>query len=526
MLLLAVGVSFTPFGADAQTTISNDSGPNGTYAIDPAGPISHHAAFTYASSNPNPAPVRESSRGGFGGYLPAPTILPPAQSSSRWMKTAKSVQEKMDTAKRLPQRLSSAMKSQFKTSGDSLKSAFQSVAGTEAQRSALRSALANPLGQPSRRLPVRKPDRMRAAVSAGNNGVRTVSFQEPVANMASQTELLNFEFSESNELPLESPRPNRTAALPADWTGTAKSVVAREQPPSVFVPENRSAENSAGDIPLPPDWELQDEDRGGEVELDLASPLPPSQESANRKLKENRDRQRRQELEGDMELRLLDSEQFEEDGLPLQDQSCAAFREKLLNNPITDIALDLSPPGSNRAGQGLKRVWTNRNGEVLANGTLVDLSRGYATVKTDEGLKRLAVARLNDADWSAIAQQWRIPVDCSVGGAAAVSRRWHPQTFTWTASSLCHKPLYFENIQLERYGHSAGPVLQPAQSTLHFFRSYVTLPFRMALNPPRECQYALGFYRPGNCAPWLVPPIPFNVFDKCFYQPVEPTWSW
>ncbi|MEE2826306.1 MAG: hypothetical protein VYE64_06735, partial [Planctomycetota bacterium] len=422
LLLLAVGLGFTPFGADAQTTISTDSGPSGTYAIDPAATISHYSAFTYASSKPNPAPVRESSGGGFGGYLPAPTILPPSQSSSRWMKTAKSVQEKMDTAKRLPQRLGSAMKSQFKTSGDSLKSAFQSVAGTEAQRSALRSVLANPLGQPSRRLPVRSPGRMdmRATVSAGNNRVRTVSYQEPVENEAAQAELLNFEFSESNELPLESPRSNRTAAIPADWTGPAKSVVTTEQPPSVFVPENRSAVKLAGDAPLPPDWELQDEDRGAEVELDLASPLPPSQESVNQKLKGNRDRQRRQELEGDMELRLLDSEQFEQDGLPLQDQSCAAFRDKLLNNPITDIALDLSPPGSSRAGQGLKRVWTNRNGEVLANGTLVDLSRGYATVKTDEGLKRLAVARLNDADWSAIAQQWRIPVDCSVGGAAAV----------------------------------------------------------------------------------------------------------
>jgi hypothetical protein len=33
----------------------------------------------------------------------------------------------------------------------------------------------------------------------------------------------------------------------------------------------------------------------------------------------------------------------------------------------------------------------------------------------------------------------------------------------------------------------------------------------MGINPPNECQYALGYYRPGNCAPWLVPPIPLSV---------------
>ncbi|MCH2181973.1 MAG: hypothetical protein MK108_08210 [Mariniblastus sp.] len=417
------------------------------------------------------------------------------------------------------------MKSQLKTTGGSLKSALQSVAGSQAQRSSYRSVLINPPTQPMRQKPTRPTVRSDQQVEnrMGEGMVRTVSLQELVEIGADETELLNVEFSESGELPLESPRRNRTAAIPVDWSTSEPSSLDGGPPPSVYVPENRP-----GDAPLPPDWELQDESRRGDVELDLSSPLPPTQDPAdqNRELQENRDQQRLEELEGDMELRLLDSERFEQDGLPLRDQSCAAFREKLLNNPITEIALDLSPPGSSRAGQGLKRVWTNRYGEVLANGTLVDLSRGYATVKTEDGLKRLAVARLNDADWSAIAEQWRIPVDCSVGGVASVDRHWHPQTFTWTASSLCHKPLYFENIQLERYGHSAGPLLQPAQSTLHFFRSYVTLPFRMALNPPRECQYALGFYRPGNCAPWLVPPIPFNVFDKCFYQPSEPTWSW
>jgi hypothetical protein len=33
----------------------------------------------------------------------------------------------------------------------------------------------------------------------------------------------------------------------------------------------------------------------------------------------------------------------------------------------------------------------------------------------------------------------------------------------------------------------------------------------MGMDPPWECQYALGYYRPGNCAPFLVPAVPISV---------------
>ncbi len=69
----------------------------------------------------------------------------------------------------------------------------------------------------------------------------------------------------------------------------------------------------------------------------------------------------------------------------------------------------------------------------------------------------------------------------------------------------------FEDIQLERYGHSHGPFSQPVHSTLHFFSSLVMWPYQTAIHPPNECQYALGFYRPGNCAPWLKDPVPISL---------------
>ena len=83
--------------------------------------------------------------------------------------------------------------------------------------------------------------------------------------------------------------------------------------------------------------------------------------------------------------------------------------------------------------------------------------------------------------------------------------------FTWTASNVCHNPLYFEQPDVERYGHSAGPVLQPILSGAQFILTIPYLPALVAMNPPNECQYPLGHYRPGSCAPYMFHPLPVSV---------------
>ena len=447
--------------------------------------------------------------GGFGGYLPSAIQPPSSKGPSRLIDTAQSLKEKFGSVlknkfsgKQNPSRVPTSLANDR---SDTLR---------QLQRGNVE--LGPPVGTAS-----------RIGREAEVFGVRMASMQEPADAQRDFVAPLNVQFADNTEslteLPLESPVGERIAELPSQW----RSDAVNDNLPAV----NGRVPSKLDDAPLPPAWQNQDQSAEPTPKLELSSPLndvPAQVQDPNNEndLRQNREDQLIDGLEGDMELRLLDNERFDLQGESLRDQSCAAFRHKLLDNPISGISLNISPPGSSRSPTGLKRVWTNQYGEVLASGTLVDLSRGYAVIQTEEGEKRLAVARLNDADWAAIAEQWRIPVDCSVGGSRPSARQWQPQSFTWTASSLCHKPLYFENVQLERYGHSAGPVLQPLQSTVHFFRSYVTLPFRMALNPPQECQYALGYYRPGNCAPWLVQPIPFNVFDKCFYQPSQPQWSW
>ncbi len=93
----------------------------------------------------------------------------------------------------------------------------------------------------------------------------------------------------------------------------------------------------------------------------------------------------------------------------------------------------------------------------------------------------------------------------------AVGHRWAPTTFTWKASALCHKPLYFEEKHIERYGHSWGPWLQPLASGAHFFLTVPALPYKMGIYPPCECMYTLGYYRPGSCAPRMIDPLPLSV---------------
>jgi hypothetical protein len=80
--------------------------------------------------------------------------------------------------------------------------------------------------------------------------------------------------------------------------------------------------------------------------------------------------------------------------------------------------------------------------------------------------------------------------------------------YYWQASAFCHGPLYFEEVNLERYGYNCG-LLQPAASAAHFFCTIPTLPYQMTVNPPGSCIYTLGQGRPGSYTPFQIhrPPL-------------------
>jgi hypothetical protein len=90
--------------------------------------------------------------------------------------------------------------------------------------------------------------------------------------------------------------------------------------------------------------------------------------------------------------------------------------------------------------------------------------------------------------------------------AAELSGRgWMEFAYLWQASAMSYQPLYFEEPNLERYGHSARCILQPPLSGAHFLFAVPALPIRMVLERPWQCVYPLGHARPGSPALWSRP---------------------
>jgi hypothetical protein len=81
-------------------------------------------------------------------------------------------------------------------------------------------------------------------------------------------------------------------------------------------------------------------------------------------------------------------------------------------------------------------------------------------------------------------------------------RPWCGTNYCFCATALCYNPLYFEEINLERYGFGYSDCLQPVCSAAHFFGRVPCLPCMMLRDCPFECNYTLGHYRPGSCNPW------------------------
>ena len=316
------------------------------------------------------------------------------------------------------------------------------------------------------------------------------------------------------------PRPDKYSRSNRDVPTENVSILLQEEDDAKPSNERREDFSPRDDFDLEPE---RDRDFDTNDRPNLRDDLRDADEQMDRRDRSLRDRVRSR-LDDELDLedldRELDKELDEEiDNEDFDDnrpnraprKTCRQFQEELIAGSIRDISLDISPPAASEGAQygGLARTWTDRRGNTLATGALVDLRRGYVIL--DSGQK-LAYARLSEADLSAVSEFWRLPEVCVIDNrGGSPYRNWTPQVVTWKASNLCHKPLYFENTQLERYGHSRGPIAQPIHSTLHFFTRLVALPYMTGMCPPNECEYALGYYRPGNCAPWLKDPVPISL---------------
>ena len=207
--------------------------------------------------------------------------------------------------------------------------------------------------------------------------------------------------------------------------------------------------------------------------------------------------------------------------------NCDAVRDFVDGLDIRRIRVDSSPafvegyPTKDRSltntkenfiAEATDRAWYSLDGEEIARGRLVDLVFDSVVIQKLDGTKITYLLRkLSDPDQVYVSEAWGVPVTCSLGDQGVEARMFADSVLTWKASGVCHKPLYFEDVQLERYGHEWGPVVQPALSTVRFFGDLAVLPYKMGIHPPHECQYPLGYYRPGQCAPWTHGPVPISL---------------
>jgi hypothetical protein len=205
--------------------------------------------------------------------------------------------------------------------------------------------------------------------------------------------------------------------------------------------------------------------------------------------------------------------------------SCNEMREKIRRTKLSDISLNTSPDfgGGLRSDTDSKkqrldfaasapvRDWMNNTGAIVASGRLIDLRDDRVVLDVNGREQLIPINSLSDIDIDYVGRAWNLPMKCGVGYEDYAGRQFTPSAVEWKASGLCNKPLYFEEVQLERYGHEVGPVMQPLISSAHFFGNALILPYKMGIHPPTECQYALGYYRPGSCAPYMIPAIPWSL---------------
>ncbi len=171
----------------------------------------------------------------------------------------------------------------------------------------------------------------------------------------------------------------------------------------------------------------------------------------------------------------------------------------LLDDSDDWLDLDLLQPGSEELTEQQRRI--------------LQEERAANEQSCQEEIDKLRAQRLENIDLSI-----RIdgnagedfPFECTPEQGTPEQRDWSQITYMWKASGLCHKPLYFEQVHLERHGHTWGPYTQPLLSGVHFFGTIPILPYKMGLKTPNECVYTLGHYRPGDCAPYMIDAVPFT----------------
>jgi len=210
-------------------------------------------------------------------------------------------------------------------------------------------------------------------------------------------------------------------------------------------------------------------------------------------------------------------------GLPVvEDRGVAPIGESniAVPNPLEQAPQDWMDPSSGTTGEEiLEPQLPGQSQEEIQRGVrqIID-PQGSDLFTSDPCDGRAAFKPIGEISHSIAQEPGTAPGYCSLEGSDMLipPREFCDLTFTWKASGMCHKPLYFDDQRLERYGHSWGPLLQPIISTGRFWATIPILPYKMGVHTPDECIYTLGHYRPNSCTPYMIDPLPLSVRGALF----------
>jgi hypothetical protein len=85
------------------------------------------------------------------------------------------------------------------------------------------------------------------------------------------------------------------------------------------------------------------------------------------------------------------------------------------------------------------------------------------------------------------------------------TRSWPCRTLEVEPAYVCYGRLYFEDLNVDRYGWDLGPVA-PLVSAAQFYKDVLLLPYHMATDPCRHYECSAGYCLPGDPVPYLCYP--------------------
>ena len=88
-------------------------------------------------------------------------------------------------------------------------------------------------------------------------------------------------------------------------------------------------------------------------------------------------------------------------------------------------------------------------------------------------------------------------------------RAFQPNVAEVRASYVVYQPLYFQQINTERYVWELG-IFQPLVSAGQFYGDVLLFPYKFAANPPWHCDANVGYALPGDPEPLRFLTTPFS----------------